>query len=217
MKQGICTNQPSQCRRAAARLLMPMPDPDTRCPEPGCGKPLLPVPVGNRRAGTPSLAAAAALAVLVLAGGSWALYGRIKEPKASGPPLASAGPTASDVAGSSSPAIRASASTASTRATDAEAVDELRPKETTTGSAPESIPVSAQPTTPGTQSKPGTQALGATPKPLATACAVAKWEGATCEQVSGCWKPEDPRLTECDHLGMEACKRIRRCLGLQLQ
>jgi hypothetical protein len=42
MKYGICTNQPDQCRRAAAREAIEMPAPDTRCPD--CGKPLLPAP-----------------------------------------------------------------------------------------------------------------------------------------------------------------------------
>ncbi len=75
MKYGVCTNQPSLCRRAAARDLMPMSDPDTRCPEPGCGKPLLPAPGGNTATGwKPSLGIIVVIIALLggVAGGYYA-------------------------------------------------------------------------------------------------------------------------------------------------
>lgn len=75
MKQGICTNLPSACSKAASHERVDIP-PTMRCPE--CGKPLLPAPGGGAaRGGGRGLVVA--LAAMVLAGaaaGGWFLYGR---------------------------------------------------------------------------------------------------------------------------------------------
>jgi hypothetical protein len=77
MIYGVCTNQPTSCARARSRELIAMKGPDTRCPEPSCGKPLLPVPDGatERRRSAIRLVGVAIVGVALL-GVGYVMFGR---------------------------------------------------------------------------------------------------------------------------------------------
>ncbi len=91
MRQGLCTNLPAHCTRAAARALVDMTA--QRCPE--CGKPLLPAPAGPgpvRRGKGAIWASAAAVAVVVAGVAGWWTFGATgtESSTASAPPAARA-------------------------------------------------------------------------------------------------------------------------------
>lgn len=204
MKYGVCTNQPSLCRRAATRDLMPMPAPDTRCPEPGCGKPLLPAPGGGtttKRA--PSMGVTAvAVALIVVGAGGYFLYQRNEktsvEPAAPVAQPATVSPTPQPV---QQPVVE---------------IPQNKPQRTTESSV---TPGSAAPAhTPAATIAPSPPK--SEPRPVvemrksADRCNQTDWAAASCDMVRQCWEPESPRLSSCEGLGPKACSHIKMCLGV---
>jgi len=94
---GVCTNLPSQCSKASAKELIPMPNPDITCPE--CGSRLQAVRDGRRGLATgPIMAGIGALAAIGLV--AWFGVGFLnKKPTVEGTSLESSHP-ATDVNGS---------------------------------------------------------------------------------------------------------------------
>jgi hypothetical protein len=224
MIYGICTNQPARCTRARSRELIAMPNPDTRCPEPGCGKPLLPAPSSPHSAGRRiSQLAAVVLGVALLGGfGFAALRGSGGGPGSGdlGSGSAALG-SGSAALGSGSAAPGSGSSGNANRPTGAESVSSAA-----RGSA--SVPA---PTAPARGSaseanlKPERPAIdaGSARKPAERPVPVIRPPRPVpedspplprgCEIARG-WDPQDSRLSTCEGVAENDCRRIKRCLGV---
>jgi phosphate transport system substrate-binding protein len=78
MSRGVCTNLPAACSQAAARVELPCPDQDTRCPT--CGAALLPVGDGATAGAGPVRWAASSLAVALALGAGWNWWPSVATP-----------------------------------------------------------------------------------------------------------------------------------------
>jgi hypothetical protein len=194
MKYGVCTNQPSLCRRAAARELMPMTEPDTRCPEPGCGKPLLPAPSGSTTAKSSKSILIIAIATLLAVGGGggYFLYHRNQQDEKT--------VTKINVP-AKQPAIGNPATIPATTPMPSVTSDSAAPGQTTT------TKISPAPR----QSKDGH--VAEMPK-SADNCSHVNWQTASCSTIAQCWQPESASLSSCEGLSPGACSHIRSCLGV---
>lgn len=193
MKYGVCTNQPSLCRRAAARELMPMTAPDTRCPEPGCGKPLLPAPAGTTPKSSLSLVVIA-IATLLVAGGAagYFLYHRDQKDEKI---------VTETKTPATQPAIETPTAKASTTLLPSATSDNATP------SHPSATITSPAPTQP-------IDTHAAEVAKAANNCSHVNWQTASCSTVGQCWQPESASLSSCEGLSPAACSHIRSCLGV---
>lgn len=219
-RYGICTNQPSLCTRAKARVPTEMTAPDTRCPE--CGKPLLPVPglPGEKKGGLPPVAIIAGVVVVgaLAAGLFWMGRGT---PSAS---LSSSGAASVPVTASAPPPPDMGASSTAS----ASAPAPFKSPFDTPASAPEPPPApSSPPPAPAADThhksdrKPdggGAAVVKPTRWPYPDACtrAVPNWAGASCAQIKSCWKFDDwaADIEACSGLSPEVCAHIKSCGAL---
>jgi hypothetical protein len=204
MKNGICTNQPSLCKRAAARELMPMPAADTRCPEPGCGKPLLPAPGGAGRARSTPIVPIIAVAGLVLALIGAGIYLRKANDSSSiattpAPAVTVKTPPGTAVA-NSPPQSKPDPNSFTVNPVTHEQPGPAEP------AAPQAIPPAPKP-----KPRP-TSAVSAKPPE----CRSANWTSASCSLVETCFnEPESPTL--CAGLDAAACRHVSSCLGVAIE
>ncbi|WP_294000847.1 OmpA family protein [Sphaerotilus sp.] len=93
MSRGVCTNLPAACSQAAAKAVLPCPEPDTRCPT--CGAALL--PLGDGPAAGPGAGAArwvaSSLVVALAVGGGWSWWSSQATPDAGLPQANRVAPT----------------------------------------------------------------------------------------------------------------------------
>lgn len=218
MIYGICTNQPARCTRARSRELLAMPNPDTRCPEPGCGKPLLPAPSGPGSVGRRvSQLAAVVLGVALLGGVGFAA-------------LRSGGGSGSGGPGSGEPGSGSAASSSGSSGGSASRPTGVNPASGPASNGAASVPA---PSAPGGGSaseavKPERPAIDAGParKPAERPAPVVRTPRTVqpvqedapplprgCEIARG-WDPQDSRLSTCEGVAEDTCRRIKRCLGV---
>jgi len=193
MIYGVCTNQPANCAKARSRELVGMPRPDTRCPEPGCGKPLLPAPGRSTRSAWRSLPLIAAGVIgLSVAGG--AIY-VLTRPDQNDTPSQPPAPYSK---------LEDKHSTPKNSTPEKSTPKNSTPENSTPKNSTTQPHVGAQPAPPVETQPPSHRPMRELPRSA----------GQSCEEIARTWTPEDPRLSTCDGLVQDECRRIRRCLKI---
>jgi hypothetical protein len=204
MTFGICTNHPSNCPRAKSHERISMEEHGTRCPEPGCGMPLLPVeetPAAWRRRLPAGVAAVVAVVALLVG------YEVFYQMFTTRPPST----TVSGLTSGSSESQPAPDQGTSTALADDPALLAL----THGSAASEDASSNSDSDSSQAVNEGGTGGASAAAVSLssgANECSkeLVVWDHASCPLVTKCWMPED----ECD-LSNEACRHINDCLGVQ--